>query len=208
MVLRRDRQVRAAEQTPELMATFSHLQRVATQLSRLAWATPDPKDEPCWQDRLARLSAEKDQLEAELSARSSAYRQAIKLVTLEELQSALPKDAVLVDFLEYWHHVPPDKEAEGKASWERRLLAFVVREDRPVKMINLVTVTPLQEAIDTWRTTFGVSRQGSSAGKLLRERIWVPIEAKLGAKIVLISPDGVLGRLPLGPCPAKSRAAI
>ena len=62
----------------------------------------------------------------------------------------------------------------------------------------------LAEAIDTWRTTFGMSPQGSAAGKLLRERIWEPIEAKLqGAKIVLISPDGVLGRLPLGALPGK-----
>ena len=204
MVLRRDRQVRAAKQTPELTAAFSQLQKVATQLSRLAWATPNPKDEAGWQDKLARLSAEKDRLEAELSAQSSAYRQATQQVTLEELQIALPKDTVLVDFLEYSHHTPSDTKAGRKVSREDRLLAFVVRPDRPVEMINLGTVAPLQAAIDTWRTTFGMSAQGASAGKLLRERIWAPIEAKLqGAKIVLISPDGVLGRLPLGALPGK-----
>ena len=73
-----------------------------------------------------------------------------------------------------------------------------------MEVISLGTVAPLQEAIDTWRTTFGMSGPGSAAGKLLRQGIWAPIEAKLqGAKIVLISPDGVLGRLPLGALPGK-----
>ena len=39
---------------------------------------------------------------------------------------------------------------------------------------------------------------------MLRERLWEPIETKLqDAKIVLLSPDGALGRLPLGALPGK-----
>jgi CHAT domain-containing protein len=38
----------------------------------------------------------------------------------------------------------------------------------------------------------------------LREKLWEPIEAKLGgAKIVLVSPDGALSRLPLAALPGK-----
>ena len=204
VVFRRQRQARAAKETPELMAIFSQLQRVATQLSRLAWATPDPKQEAGWRERVAKLSAEKDRLEAELSARSAAYRQAKRQVTLDELQAALPQDSVLVDFLEYWHYTPPDKKTGAKASSVRSLAVFVVVADRPVEMVPLGAVAPVSEAIDTWRKTFGMSPQGMAAGRLLRQRIWEPIEGKLGgAKIVLASPDGVLGRLPLGALPGK-----
>ncbi len=93
MVLRRNRLARAATQSPELAATFLQLQRVATQLTRLAWATPDPRQEANWRQRVAKLSAEMEQLEAELSARSAEYRRAKQAVPLEDLQAALPKDS-------------------------------------------------------------------------------------------------------------------
>jgi CHAT domain-containing protein/tetratricopeptide (TPR) repeat protein len=204
IVLRRQRQARAAGETPELLAIFAQLQKVATQLSSLAWATPDPKQEAGWRDRVDRLSAEKDRLEAELSRMSTAYRQAKRPVTLEEVQAALPQDAVLVDFLEYLHYTPADRKTETKESSEPRLMAFVMSHDRPVETVPLGAVGPLGEDIDVWRTTFGMSPQGAAAGKRLRQRIWDPLEAKLaGAKIVLVSPDGTMGRLPLGALPAK-----
>jgi CHAT domain-containing protein/Tfp pilus assembly protein PilF len=204
MVLRRQRLSRAAGESPELLVVFNRLQRVATQLSKLAWVTPDPKQEANWRQRVAQLSAEKERLEAELSSQSAAYRQAKHQATLEELQAALPQGVVLVDFLEYWHYTPPDKQAGTKWTGEQRMLAFVVGRDRPVEMVPLGAVAQISEAIDTWRTTFGMTPQGRAAGRRLRERIWEPVEAKLqGAKIVLVSPDGPLGRLPLGALPGK-----
>ncbi|MGA2621829.1 MAG: tetratricopeptide repeat protein [Thermoguttaceae bacterium] len=204
IVLRRQRQARAAGETPELLTIFAQLQRVATQLSRQAWATPDPQQKAGWRERVDKLSAEKDRLEAELSRMSTAYGQAKCPVTLEDVQAALPQDSVLVDFLEYLHYTPVDRKAGAKESWEPRLVAFVMSHDRPVEMVPLGAVGPLSEAIDTWRTTFGMSPQGAAAGRLLRQRVWEPLEAKLAsAKIVLASPDGTLGRLPLGALPGK-----
>ncbi len=118
MVLRRQRLARAAGESPELLATFSELQRVAAQLSKLAWATPDPKQEAGWRLSVALLSLAKERLEAELSSRSAAYRQANRPPTLEELQAALPQDTVLVDFLAYWHNTPAGKgrQQSGKTS--------------------------------------------------------------------------------------------
>ncbi len=103
IVFRRQRLARAGVQTPELAALFRQLQQVAGQLAQQAWATPDPKHSAHWRENIERLSTEKDRLEAELSAHSAAYRQAQKQITLEELQQALPNDAVLVDFLQNDH---------------------------------------------------------------------------------------------------------
>ena len=188
MVVRRNRLARAATQSPELTATFSHLQRVVTQLTRLAWGTSDPRQEANWRQRVARLSAEKEQLEADLSARSAEYRQAQRAVPLEELQGALSKDSVLIDLVEHEH----------------KLSGFIVAPDRPVVMVPLGAVQPINEAIETWRVTFGMSAEGARAARLLRERLWAPLEEKLhGAKIVLVSPDGALSRLPFGALPGK-----
>ena len=83
-------------------------------------------------------------------------------------------------------------------------MAFVVRPGQPVRMFDLGPVAPLSEAIDTWRKTFGMSPDGRAAGRLLRQKLWEPLLAALGdAKMVLVSPDGVLGRLPLGALPGK-----
>jgi CHAT domain-containing protein/Tfp pilus assembly protein PilF len=205
MVVRRNRLARAAAQSLELAATFTRLQRVATQLARLAWAAPDPRQESNWRQRVAKLSAEKEELEAELSARSSEYRQAKQAIPLEDLRAALSSDSVLVDFVEYHHYTPADKNSKTKTTLERRLLGFVVAPDRPVEIVLLGPMQPINEAIETWRVTFGMSAQGAAAARLLRERLWAPIEGKLqGAKIVLISPDGSLSRLPFGALPGKT----
>ena len=127
IVFRRQRLARAGEQTPELAALFQKLQQVAGQLAKQAWATPDPKQETHWRENVARLSAEKERLEAELSDRSAAYRQAKRQVTLEELQQALPKDAVLVDILQYRHFTP----AEQKGGDEEDVGAAADRLCRP-----------------------------------------------------------------------------
>ena len=110
----------------------------------------------------------------------------------------------MVDFLEYSHYTPADKKAGTKRNWEQRFIAFIVRHDAPLARINLGPVKPISEAIATWRESFGMSPQSAAAGKLLREKIWEPIQAQLkDTKIVLVSPDGALSRLPLGALPGK-----
>ena len=204
IVFRRQRLARAGEQTPELAALFRQLQHVAGQLAQQAWATPNPEQAAHWRENVERLSTEKERLEADLSSRSAAYRQARKQVTPEELQQALPKDAVLVDILQYDHFTPADKKAETKDSRQQRLLAFVVRHDGPLVRINLGPAKPLIEAIDTWRESFGTSPASAAAGKLLREKLWAPIDAQIqDARIVLVSPDGALNRLPLAALTGK-----
>ncbi len=111
-----------------------------------------------WKSSLPRWS----KLEAGLSARSAEYRQAMQAVPLEDLQAALSKDSVLVDFVEYGHKRPADKKARTKATSERRLLGFVVAPDRPMEMVSLGAMQPIDDAIRAWRVTFGMSAEGAA----------------------------------------------
>ena len=212
IVLRRNRLARAGTKSPELLETFTRLQRLTTQLARLAWATPDPKQETNWQERTAKLSAEKEQLEADLSARSAEYGHAKRQVAPEEVQAALPQNAVLIDFVEYRCLTQVRDKAGTKEPKERRLLGFIVAPNRPVEMVPLGPMQIIEEAIETWRAAFAVSPnkvkatrdKGAAAGQLLRQLIWEPLEPLLaGAKTVLVSPDGALGRFPIAALPGK-----
>jgi CHAT domain-containing protein len=62
----------------------------------------------------------------------------------------------------------------------------------------------LATAIDAWRTSWGSGTEGIAAAATLREKLWVPLEPSLaGVKLVLVSPDGALGKLPLVALPGK-----
>ncbi|MCA9124864.1 MAG: CHAT domain-containing protein, partial [Planctomycetales bacterium] len=190
----RQRGMRLAASDPAIADQFHKLQQVSRQLAKLALATPD-KQLDLWRGRVRDLTNEKERLEAELSQQSAAFRAAQQEITFAQLLVALPVDTVLVDYLEYGED-------------ERRLIAFVVRhaenEADRVTLFDLGPVAPISEAIDTWRQTFGMSPGGRQAGQTLREKIWNPLVSTIGdAKTVLVSTDGVMGRLPLGAIPGK-----
>jgi CHAT domain-containing protein len=141
------------------------------------------------------LSEEKELLEAELSRESAAFRDAQAKITFDQLLNAVPSDSALVDYLEY-------------GGEERGLIAFVVRhaenEADRVTLFDLGPVTPISAAIDAWRQTLGKSSEAMVAGQTLRRKIWDPLLPSLvGANTILVSPDGVLGRLPLEALPGS-----
>src|SRR5262249_40946434 len=121
-----------------------------------------------------------------------------------DLQKALPGGVALVDFLVYRHYLPPGKGA--KPRWQRRLLAFVVRPDRPVVRADLGAYDPIAEAVAAWRRA-AQAREHPGAGSgdpggLLRQRLWEPLVPYLkGATTLLVSPDEDLGRLPFAALP-------
>lgn len=96
---------------------------------------------------------------------------------------------------------------QRKVEWtkEPTLAAFVLSKTGPIRLVDLGPVAPLSKAVDTWRTTFGMSEDAREAGQLLRERIWLPIYEDVNPyKTVLVSTDGFLGRLPLVALPGKN----
>jgi CHAT domain-containing protein/Tfp pilus assembly protein PilF len=206
---RRIRSVRARHRGDSEAArqTEDYAQTVA-QLAALALGTPDPKKPEDWKARVEVLSQRKDKLEAELSRRDAGFREAQEVArrTPEQLQGALPKDAALIDFLVYTAFQPPTNR-KGEFQRERRMLAFVVRLDRPVARVDLGAVAPIQKAIDAWRPLLTKRETGDSAtdrAQAVRRLIWEPLESHLdGITTVLVSPDGPISLVPLAALPGK-----
>jgi CHAT domain-containing protein/Tfp pilus assembly protein PilF len=203
-ILLRQRAARAAAGEPELAPLFADLQSAVRQWAAMTAATPQG-DLRAWQERLDALKDRKEQLEVQLAGHSAAFRAATMTVGLDELVAALPEDAALVDYLECWRH-EPSPETPGQIDWRRSLVAFVVRPGRNVEMFDLGEIKPIGAAIDAWRISYGRSTEAQAASRLLRERLWQPLEAAIGyAETVLISPDGALGKLPFAALPGRAQ---
>jgi len=168
-VFQRQRHTHAAWHTlleardPELVRRLTALQDTTRQLATLALATSDPRQLPAWRRRIAELTARKEQLEGELAGQSAAFRaqRMQEEMSPAQVQAALPRDAALIDFLEYTQFRPPPG-GKGDLKRERRLLAFVVRPDRPLALLDLGAVSPIAAAVERWLATRG-RRMGSDA---------------------------------------------
>lgn len=204
----RQRGMRLAAGDPVVGDLFAQLQHTATQLASLSRSVPEkPADQDAWRARLAELTQRKERLESELSAKSAPFRSATQPISLDALLASLPNDVVLVDYLEFSRYTPPHGKAD-QFTRERQLVAFVIRragkEEDQVRMISLGPVAPIASAVDVWRSSFGMGPEGEAAGKTLRAAVWQPLwEHVAGAKTILVSTDGALGRLPLGALPGK-----
>jgi CHAT domain-containing protein len=147
------------------------------------------------------MSERLKRIQAELSAKSASFLQSQQKVTADALRKVLPENTALVDLLEYRYSLPPKG---GQELFEWRLAAFVVRPKRPIVLIDLGHYQHMDKAAQRWRRGFGLTRHSRGAGVLLRKQIWDPLEPHIkGAKIVLVSPHGVLGALPLATLPGK-----
>ena len=175
------------------------------------WPSPAPTSRTPGAASSPTLTERKDQLEEELTRQSAAFRAARAEArrTPEQLQAALPRDAALIDVLEYTHSSPPP-ERKGKMKFERRLVAFVVRPDRPIARVELGPLAPIRAAIDAWRPILRREQPaprdepGGPAARL-RRLVWSPLEEHLaGVATVLVSPDGALGLVPLEALPGKA----
>ncbi len=191
-VIHRQRQMRKAASDPAISKQFAKLQKIAQDLSSLTQMSPPAGKVDLWKAAIAKTTSEKEQLEIQLNQQSAALRDSLGEVTLEQIQQAIPEDAVLIDYLEYERH-------NG-----RFLLASIVKRGAKPVMISVGRAREASEAIDEWRATFGASPASHNAGLKLRRQIWEPLLTHIGdARTVLVSTDGVLGQLPLGALPGK-----
>jgi CHAT domain-containing protein/Tfp pilus assembly protein PilF len=206
-VFARQQRLRLERQQPELAAEFARLQRTTGRLARLALAVPDPKQQETYRRQLQQLTEDKERQESELAQKSAAFRQQQARIRLTpaQVQALLPKDAALIDFLEYTDFTP-SLNRKGQLDRERHLAAFVVRPGL-LEQLDLGPVRPIAEAIDRWR--LAVSRPAAEkdlreAGDELRRRLWQPLTSHLqGVNIVLVSPDGAVARLPWAALPGN-----
>ncbi|HKI42091.1 MAG TPA: CHAT domain-containing protein, partial [Mycobacterium sp.] len=105
----------------------------------------------------------------------------------------------------------PPAQGKGEFQRESRLVAFVVRSDRPIERIELGPMAPIEKAIDEWRPILAAGKVKLATGdpaRALRGLIWEPLEPHLeGIDSVLVSPDGLIGLIPPAALPGKEKGS-
>ena len=197
---------------------FAEFRQVTQQLSTVSLSPPLPPSDPQslaawktrelelrrnWESQKAALEVEHERLEKELAVKSVAFRESLeqRRVRPEDLVNTLKaqdRPTALVDLLEYRYFARKNKDEKG----ERRIVAFIVRGDRPVARVELGSADAIVEQVAQWRVSFGLKTADRDLGAELRQRVWQPLEPHLqGIETVLISPDGPLAQLPWGALP-------
>ena len=201
----RQRAVLAAAMDSKSATLAADLYDATHQLAVLSRQSPQAAGVAAWRKAIAEAATKRDQLDADLAAVSAPVRQqrAAEHLTPAQLRSSLPPKTGLIDFLVYNHSTTNPKAAGG---WriEPRVVAFIVRADRPVVRVDVGPFKPIRDAIDDWRGRIRQSEAVGGPGTTLRDKLWLPVARHLdGLDTVLVSPDRELARLPFAALPGS-----
>ncbi len=168
-----------------------------SQFAGLALRGPGLLSRVDYQKRLADLSEKRERAEGELSRRSAEFQGQSQPVTLAAVQTAIPKNAALIEFAT-WRSFDPRQDNQD-AYGERRYIAYVVRASGNVRWKELGPAKDMDRAVDDFRNALAdPERQDvGPAARALDQRLMQPLRPLIGdANRLLISPEGSLNLLP------------
>ncbi len=185
----RQRVIRLLREDNQIADLLSELSRSSSLLAKLA-NNHLVGDDAATNETQRRSENERfDQIQWQIARASISNGFLNRDVTVTELAASLPKDAVLVDFLVNYN----------------LLLAFVITPDASVTIVRLGEAAPIGQAIEAWRKEIDERSVECPAGTRVRQLVWDPIQAHVPAgSLILISPDGEIGRLPFSALPLNS----
>jgi CHAT domain-containing protein/Tfp pilus assembly protein PilF len=156
-------------------------------------ATPDE-----YQEQVKRLEEQRENLEVEISDRSTGFYQRAQPVTLAVVQALIPEDAALVEFAVY-RPFDPKAPDNRKAYGEPRYVAYVLRRQGEVRWKELGEARTIDDAVDALRRALGdpQRRDVRELARALDEKLMRPLRALTDdATQLFISSDGELNLLP------------
>ena len=142
--------------------------------------------------RIETLEGEVEKIESQLAqhvAGLGQVRHALS-VSLEQVQSAIPSDGALIEYLRYSHYL-------GKGKWEPRYGAIVLFSKGAPLWIPLGKATEIEHLVRRYGALVRGSPQEEELSanlQALYEALWAPIDQALPSqtKRIIISPDGQL----------------
>ncbi|WP_413199576.1 CHAT domain-containing protein, partial [Nostoc piscinale] len=183
------------DKNPETQKLFAQWLQVQQQLSTLIYSQPE-KQTANLKTQLEQLEAEKEQIEAAISIQSAEFRQQTQSVQLAAIQAKIPKDAALVEIVQYEPFNAKSKTNAQK--WSKpRYAAAVLRSTGEPKLVDLGEAAEIDKLAIDFRVALVKGIRFKKLGRTLDEKLIAPIRPLLGdASHILISPDGQLTLIP------------
>lgn len=207
-----------AASDPEQSKLLRQLTAVRGQLAGLSATRPVPGQEETHRKTLRRLADEEQDLAKRLGQAMGRPKRDDPWVGLDEVQRAIPEDAVLVEVAEMYLLADVKDEAPGKWRWgDPHFMAWVIPARGEVKLVDLGTAVKVEKAVAAVRQAFNESAKNirangeAEAEKELRQSldplaklILEPLLPHIGdKKNWIISPDTDLWLVPWAALPLK-----
>jgi tetratricopeptide (TPR) repeat protein/CHAT domain-containing protein len=152
------------------------------------------------------VTAQVNQLEAELARRSAAFRVETQPVDIAAVQARLPSDGVLIEYVRYQ---PYDPTASPQERWgEDRYAVYLLFPDGRIEAMDLGAAADIDVAVERLVADLSAGRTAPSEGgtsinevkqraQALDALVMAPVRELLGdTTTVFLSPDGSLNLIP------------
>jgi CHAT domain-containing protein len=158
-------------------------------------------DQAAFTKEVAALEDKIQALEGKVSKKSAAYRTVTQPINLDTIQKLIPKDARLVEFVNYQPYDIKQTYAQLMSFTykPRHYLAYVVGHTGDPIVVPLGEAAPIEAAVEKFRKALAdPDNDGvNDLGKALDELTFAKIAPELGgATNILIAPDGALNVVP------------
>lgn len=183
-----------ARATPEDRVLLDELVEARAVVSTMSLRGPGRRKVGDYRADLDAARARVDALEEKVGARSAAFRVRLAPVTLDDVQAAVPPDAVLVEFASYRAY-----DAVSDSVGGRRYVAYVLRSSGPSDWVDLGDANAIDRAIAAFRAAARSPKRTDVGplGQAVHGLVMKPIVPLLGkVERVLLAPDGDLNVLP------------
>jgi CHAT domain-containing protein/Tfp pilus assembly protein PilF len=180
---------------PQDQQLFDNLTGARAQLANLSLRDSAALGSDARRARLQQLEDQVEKLESDLSARSTAFRAKPQPVTLEAVQSAIPQDAVLVEFAFYKPFDAKTKKKNSTAHYS----AYVLASQGEPRWVDLGEAWSVDEAVVALRKTIRDPKSANvrQLARAVDEKVMRPVRTLIGdARRILVSPDGMLNLAP------------
>jgi len=170
-----------------------------TQLAKLTVAGPTATGEATYAKEITALEDEVHRLELQVGKKSAAYRVVSQPIELGAVQTLIPKDARLVEIVNFQ---PSDPKAVYQAKYvplPRQYAAYVVGRTGPPVFVDLGSAAAIDAGVEKFRKSLSdpADTQAAAHGRALYDLTMAKIVPQLGgATKVLIAPDGSLNVVP------------
>lgn len=148
-----------------------------------------------YQTEVGQLEKTAEALEEQLARSSAAFRSETETVDVNAIQTLLPDNAALIEFIRY---SPFNPDNSITPSEEERYAAYILTKKGEVQVIDLGEAAPIDQLTASFRQSLSSrSANVKTIARQLDEQLMARIRSAVGAQThLLISPDSHLNLIP------------